>query len=282
MEAKDFSEPSQEKHLGQTAAEAKKKIAQILEDRCRDIGRELEDVAYELNMHSSIAAELKKGSLYDKTKKVFAQGYVMSLARILKLNQQELLDLLNVVYQTDKGESGDNSRTFMSDYEKESVRQQRRWSFVKTSIPFVFFAGILAAIVYWKLYLDVSPQQLISDLTIDGNSLNFSYAADEVTVDDNLSFVLIEEIPSELVQSAAPNDFLEFSFAEECWLEVKDSQGREIVWQLYGPGEKLTLRGQAPFEIVVGNVKGTTVKYRGKEIELPINPSDNVARMTVP
>jgi len=279
MEAKNVSEPSQEVNLEQKRSEAKRKISQLIEDRCRDISRELEDVAYELNMHNSIATELRDGSLYDKTKKVFAQGYVMSLARILKLDQQELLDLLNVVYQTDDKASDNDNRAFTSDYEKESARQQRRWSFFKTSVPFVFFVAILAAIVYWKLYLDVTPQQLTSDIRIEGNSLNFSDAADEVIASDNRSFVLIEEIPSE---PAEPNDLLEFSFAEECWLEVKDSQGREIAWQLYGPGEKLALRGQAPFEIVVGNVRGTTVKYLGKEVELPINSLDNVARLTIP
>ncbi len=280
METKSVSEPSHEASLEQRRSEAKRKISQLIEGRCHDISRKLEDLAYELNMHSTIATEIRDGSLYDKTEKVFAQGYVMALARALKLDQRELLGLLNIVYQTDG--SDDDSPTFMSDYEEESARQQQRRGLFRVSVPFVSFLVILLVIVYWKLYLDINPEPVISDIRIEADSLNFSSAADEVVVDDNQTAVLIEEIPPEPVQPAEPDDLLEFSFAEECWLEVRDSQGREIVWQLYGPGEKVALRGEPPFEIVVGNVKGTTVKYRGEEVELPIDSLDNVARITIP
>lgn len=272
MEDKNFSNPPQKASQEERISDAKRKISQLLEERCRDLGREMKDVVYELNMPNSLAAEIKDGSLYEKTKKVFAQGYVMSLARVLKLNQKELLDLLNTVYQTNSTALGDDKRTFMSDYEKEVARQQRKHSLVKTSIPFVLLLIIFAAVIYWKIYLDVTPHQLLSGIGIGENLFNLSYTVGAF----NNSPALVEEAAAE------PDDLLEFSFTERCWLSVKDSGGREIVWQLYGPGEKVTLRGQPPFELVIGNARGTTVKYRGKEVRLPVDSGDNVARLTVP
>ena len=273
---------------------AKKELGKLIEEQCQASGRDMEEVAYQLNMNRTVATALKDGSLYDKTEKVFAHGYVMSYVKMLGLDKAYVLDLLNTIYAegTEKDmESID--RTFMSDYEKETALQNQKRTLVRAAVPILLALLAFGAVIYWKVYLDVSLGQAISSGSeaeqLETQELNFTSA-----VDENIFHQTEEEqeekepAPEEErvtgfnnVEATATST-LEFTFTQECWLEVKDNQGSEIAWQLYGPGEQVILRGEPPFSVTIGNVQGVIMRYQGKEIKLPTNPTNNVARLSVP
>lgn len=91
-----------------------------------------------------------------------------------------------------------------------------------------------------------------------------------------------ENVVSETVHSAMPdktsdsisNSLVEFvdsitlQAKEPCWVKVTDSKGGMLHVALMEPGESKKLSGTAPFEVVLGNVKGVTLSFNGEKVNL--------------
>jgi len=67
----------------------------------------------------------------------------------------------------------------------------------------------------------------------------------------------------------------------EAWVEVKDAAGRLLISSLNPAGTERTLRGQPPFEIVVGNASSVRMTYDGKPVDLRPHTRVEVARFTL-
>lgn len=78
---------------------------------------------------------------------------------------------------------------------------------------------------------------------------------------------------TEVVDSAAslrdPEvlDQLRLSFSEECWVEVTDSRGDVLEADLIQPGRALSLSGEAPFTVKLGNAAAAQVELNGEPFE---------------
>jgi cytoskeleton protein RodZ len=67
----------------------------------------------------------------------------------------------------------------------------------------------------------------------------------------------------------------------EAWLEVKDGAGRMLISSLTPAGIERTVRGRAPFEIVIGNASFVKLTYDGKPVDLRPHIKVEVARLTL-
>ena len=68
---------------------------------------------------------------------------------------------------------------------------------------------------------------------------------------------------------------------EEAWLEVRDSEGRNLVSSLNPAGGERAVRGQPPFELVIGNAAHVKLTYNGKPVDLAPHTKGEVARFTL-
>ena len=68
---------------------------------------------------------------------------------------------------------------------------------------------------------------------------------------------------------------------EEAWLEVRDATGRSLVSSLNPAGIERAVRGQPPFELVVGNAAHVKLTYDGKPVDLTPHIRGEVARFTL-
>jgi cytoskeleton protein RodZ len=68
---------------------------------------------------------------------------------------------------------------------------------------------------------------------------------------------------------------------EEAWLEVRDGAGRSLVSSLHPAGSERTVRGQPPFQLVIGNAAHVKLIYDGKPVELKPHTRGEVARLTL-
>ena len=55
---------------------------------------------------------------------------------------------------------------------------------------------------------------------------------------------------------------------QEAWLEVRDRDGRSLVSSLNPAGTERAVRGQPPFELVIGNAPHVKLTYNGKPVDL--------------
>ena len=68
---------------------------------------------------------------------------------------------------------------------------------------------------------------------------------------------------------------------EEAWLEVRDSEGRNLVSSLNPAGSERSVRGQPPFQLVIGNAPHVKLTYNGKPVDLAPHTKGEVARFTL-
>ena len=68
---------------------------------------------------------------------------------------------------------------------------------------------------------------------------------------------------------------------EECWIEVKDALERQLVSSLNPAGTERVVRGQPPFELVIGNAQHVRVTYNDRPIDLQPHTRVEVARFTL-
>ena len=71
------------------------------------------------------------------------------------------------------------------------------------------------------------------------------------------------------VASVPPGiDSLNFSFTGKSWISVRDATGQELVYGLKNAGQAVTVTGQAPFSINIGNVNVTALSRNGRAVNL--------------
>lgn len=82
--------------------------------------------------------------------------------------------------------------------------------------------------------------------------------------------------------TAAPADGrrLSFQFQGESWIEVKDASGLVILTGIYHGGTQSVV-GRAPFEVVIGNASVVSLRDDGKPVDLKPYTRSEVSRLTL-
>ena len=76
-------------------------------------------------------------------------------------------------------------------------------------------------------------------------------------------------------------DELEFVFTEECWLEVSDAQGDVLATQLEPAGNRVVIKGHAPFDVKLGNSQGVSITLNGKAVAFTPARGTNVRLLKI-
>jgi cytoskeleton protein RodZ len=76
---------------------------------------------------------------------------------------------------------------------------------------------------------------------------------------------------------------LRLAFGEESWTEIRDKDDKILSSQVNPRGSELSLKGQAPFSLVIGHAASVRLYHRGKQVDLTphISASSEVARLTL-
>ncbi len=78
-------------------------------------------------------------------------------------------------------------------------------------------------------------------------------------------------------------DKLEFTFTDECWVDIQDGAGPEKVYfDLQRDGDILTFYGVSPFKIILGYPSAVTLKFNQEEVDLmEYEARDGTARINI-
>lgn len=90
-----------------------------------------------------------------------------------------------------------------------------------------------------------------------------------------------ESFASASVGGGASSGEVRLNFARDAWVEVKDATGSIVFSQLNTAGSERIVRGQPPFQLVVGNASGVKVTYNAREVDLGPHTRTDVARITL-
>jgi cytoskeleton protein RodZ len=81
---------------------------------------------------------------------------------------------------------------------------------------------------------------------------------------------------------AADQAVLSMVFAKDCWVEVKDGNGKMILSDLYSAGDSIEQVVTAPIEVLLGRSSGVTLMtFNDETIDLKPHTRKDIARLTL-
>jgi cytoskeleton protein RodZ len=82
--------------------------------------------------------------------------------------------------------------------------------------------------------------------------------------------------PTSPAPAAAATDTLSLRFSSQSWARIEDASGRTLLNGLIREGESPVLRGQAPFSVFLGNGPGVQIEYDGQAVDFARHIRDNL------
>ena len=76
-------------------------------------------------------------------------------------------------------------------------------------------------------------------------------------------------------------DTLVLTVNSDSWIEIYDVNSQRVYFDLGRRGDRLTLHGTAPFEILLGFAQGVSIEFNGEPIEQAPFTRSGVARFTL-
>ncbi|MDH5572832.1 MAG: DUF4115 domain-containing protein, partial [Gammaproteobacteria bacterium] len=168
---------------------------------------------------------------------------------------------------------------------------------VKFSPAVIFYSFFLLLIVCVIWFVSSTDDNEMSDITdVQTSLINAVEITDAMVVDDmgavkNDIPVITEENMQPIVidDSNVPNGIekldgeseLVLEYIEESWTDIKDANGKQLVYRMAKKGSVINLTSVSPFNILLGYSSGVIVKYNGEIFNHSAYARDNVAYFTV-
>lgn len=80
---------------------------------------------------------------------------------------------------------------------------------------------------------------------------------------------------------APGQDLLRLSFANDCWVEIRDASGRGVFSDLRRAGQQLEVRGEGPFNVLLGYAHGVELTYNGEAVAVAPHIRNDIASLVV-
>lgn len=104
---------------------------------------------------------------------------------------------------------------------------------------------------------------------------------DETDSADSLAALQTPDVITEAESVAVASD-LQLTFSGDCWVDIRDANGKRLDTGIKKPGDVLNLDGTAPFKVVLGAPGVVKMSYKGEPVDLSRYPVGKVARLKLP
>lgn len=263
-------------------------------------GMSVDEVADSLKLTVDIIKALENSQVDRLPAATFTQGYIRSYSRMLKLDEEALIKIyMSLVPEKE------NPLTSRSVLPTQSTSRDNNIKFITYGLIVVG----LVLFVFWLQQADFSVP--------DSEEVSESESFEETKESDGFyqpkeaeealpeSDVILEEETTPLKEEPAPteeqtteaknenvevveenavegNDVLVMSSNSESWVEVEDSNGVRLFFELMKKGGVHKLKGKAPFRVFLGNAPSISLKLNDKEPNLSGHiRSNNVAHVAI-
>ncbi len=287
----------------------------LLRQAREEHGLSQKEAARDLHLTSKVINAIEEDDFELIPSFVFARGYIRSYARHVGLDGQALVAEFDAAYGVPN-----NSAKPMSTIRKGGQQSKPGDTWVKL-ISIVFVIGLLAASIVWWQSQNGSQmlsqaasvavetpagETVVEDIDADDANLDLlllatndsevdatvpaaeqtleSEVAASEPVDDAAVEVAKEQAPKVAdVVVLLPNQAqLVMVFDKDCWVEIKDGNGKMILSDLYSAGDTIEQVVTAPIEVLLGRSSGVaTMTFDGQVIDLKPHTRKDIARLTL-
>lgn len=248
----------------------------------------LDDVARQLKLSVSQVAALEAGAYGRLPGPVFVRGFVRNYARLLKVDPDRVLGMLEEAPGREVPNQMPTARGVPFPTQKP-----RRWPRVALLAALLAVVALGAYEFYWQERAPASPA---SETRVVTEVAPTPPAAPASAAETNAP--TMETKPPAIETSApVPSDRgaagataaregegeLRFVFTRDSWVQVRDGTGRLIMTRVQPAGSEQRLVGKPPFSVVIGNARGVQLSYNERPVDLkPHTVRDDVARLRLP
>ncbi|EGQ7653110.1 helix-turn-helix domain-containing protein [Vibrio parahaemolyticus] len=164
---------------------------------------------------------------------------------------------------------------------------------VETSQPSADEIADIDLMTEEELIASTPAELAASNNTVSESSINAAQTDEVVSAETEESTTEATQQPvavieaAEEVQEASPvvpegMTLLTMKFKADCWIQVKDTNGKTLVSGTQKPGQDVELTGKAPFKVILGAPEGVTMTFASEPVDLSGYTSGKVARFTLP
>ena len=262
-------------------------------------GLSLDQVAQQLKLAPRQVRALEEEDFAQLPGRTFARGFVRNYARLLKLDGDNLVSMLpDAAHAPALGAPALQSTGAM--IAELPTAASPKPGFMRWLIPLVLIACIVGAALYEWLRGGLSApsdasapavqQKMAAPAAGTSKELPNPFAASPPSesapresaaeATGATAAAQTKEAAAQAAQAApAP---LQLTFRGPSWTEIRDRDGQVLVARLVGAGSEEAIRGEAPFDVVIGNAHAVVLVYDGRPIDLSRYTRQNVARLRLP
>lgn len=264
-------------------------VGQILRNAREAQGVTVEDAAVRLRLMQRQIEAMETDDFESLGQPVFARGFVRNYARLLGLAPESLLSRM---------EGAPAEPAAVSQAEPP---QQRSW--LSSPWLILLLLGLLLVVaipvvLYLWLNSEVDEEPVSQVPTAQSRPASQTppipaaaspaaappVAPAAAVAQDAPAAEVAAPAEAETPAAVAPavaSSVLHLEFGAEAWTEIKDSSGRMLHRQLNPAGSSVEIRGQPPFDVVIGNAAQARMTYNGRPIDLKPFIDVTVARFTL-
>ena len=132
--------------------------------------------------------------------------------------------------------------------------------------------------------VDSSNEQSIQNLSSAADTGQQSSALQSTTQQTATQQTMAQTVTDEVASDANNNGDIElvFTFSEDCWVNIEDATGEAIAYGVKRAGRVMTIQGQPPFAVTLGNPTQVAITYAGEAIDLSGFDGGQIARFSLP
>ena len=123
--------------------------------------------------------------------------------------------------------------------------------------------------------IEENTDELVADTAIDSDTTNAELAVGSVQLQT-------DPIVQDSTTSLLPQVRVELTYSGDCWTEASDASGRRLFYDLGTAGRVVTIGGDAPIRIVLGDGDNVSLRVEGRDYPIPNSArSGRLARLTI-
>ncbi|PMH37551.1 transcriptional regulator [Vibrio sp. 10N.286.49.B3] len=289
----------------------------LLREKRESLGLTQQQVAQRLKLKVTLIQKLESNDCGEEQVATFIRGYYRSYAKVVSLDENLVLAALDHA-----GDAQHEEQEMQSFSRKRNVAKHNSRVMKVTWGIFAVIFGISSVWWWQNQQQDtlsialseaaknneqvevvaevseptaIAPVEVEEVVTLNADSvvsasdsaLVAGTEAEEANTDESLlaaEEVIAEPVEPDVVIPALPagHKAMELGFSADCWIQVKDANGKILSSGLQKPGQQVSLTGKAPFKIILGAPEGVTMTFASEPVDLSGYTSGKVAKFTLP
>ncbi|RLA36021.1 MAG: hypothetical protein DRR03_04805 [Gammaproteobacteria bacterium] len=269
----------------------------------------VEEVAASLNLTLGVVQALERDATDELPAPVFVRGYIMNFARLVGLNSDELIKQYEQVRAPEVPLE-------LRPRPAAATPRIRRGLSLRTIVVVLLVVGAGLASLWWaqggRLEIgdltrigestlapvpatpvlapmmpvpepvpDVMPNASDPALVGSGPSAGSSVAEDSDTA-SNPASVVEEVVPVEPAPPPAPTGHrLKLRLSNDVWVEVVDTDGTRLVFDMLRGGTTREVTGEGPFLVLLGKARAVAVELNGRSVDHAAYERKGIARFVL-